>query len=172
MFSFNAKRLIYAKFNSIIVFYSNYGHQSLDELLTNWHCNSMWNNNTAPQRANWRMGDVCEWLTIDTFLARAAVQNYGRKWCKWWPGEAKTLWKKAVPWESDWQWIKMRAQTMERGLLTTFTASTRCLCVCVRKKKYSTCGLIIWTSELLEPRLRAHLDVKKAPIRQIWEVEL
>lgn len=95
------------------------------------------------------------WYELIATLTRTLLprrwQNYSRKWCKWWPAEAKTLYAGSLmrvwltmdqKWNQE-QWSRRYWQHLR---LQADASSS------VRKKK--KCGLIIWICVLLEPRLQ------------------
>lgn len=93
------------------------------------------------------------------------VKNYGRKWCKWWPGEAKTLCKGSLM----RVWLTMdQNETRNNGTQVTDNIHSLDQMLVWEKKG---CSLIIWTFELLEPRLRPTWMLQSL-IRQRWEAEL
>lgn len=127
---------------------------------------SSWQNNTADDAfqleavssttMSCSVGSASYELTIDAYftLLPRRCSNYGRKWCKWWPGEAKTLYAGSLM----RVWLTMdqnESRTMEHELLTTFTASTRCWC---EKKTLEFDYLDLWA---VGAKATAHLDVPK-----------
>lgn len=152
-----------------LLFFIDYGLKCLDEQLkiNNTVDAAIQYQTTSSTTMSWIVGNTSEWPTIDAYsiCCPAEVETMAGNDVNG-DLERQKHCITGVSWESGWQWIKMRRGTMEHKLLTTFTASTRCEC---EKKK--TCSLIIWTFELLEPRLQPTWMLQSLIIQR-WEAEL
>lgn len=87
----------FCQFCASLLFFRDYGLKCLDEQLkiNNRVDTAIQYQTISSSTMSWSVGNTSEWPTIDAYftLLPSRSRNYGRKWCKWWPGEAKTLYK-------------------------------------------------------------------------------